>query len=125
MNFPPRLQVVRSFCIANLSLTISALLRVRASHSTLRKIHKKKEPIWFPSNKWSERRGSNSRHLPWQGSILPLNYSRNLCDFIIHAQNLISSTILKIYFPFIISTIFLYLIVFILPSSSSITRSCP
>ena len=25
---------------------------------------------------WSGRRGSNSRHLPWQGSILPLNYSR-------------------------------------------------
>ncbi len=26
---------------------------------------------------WSERRGSNSRPLPWQGSVLPLNYSRN------------------------------------------------
>ena len=25
----------------------------------------------------SGRRGSNSRHLPWQGSILPLNYPRN------------------------------------------------
>lgn len=25
----------------------------------------------------SERRGSNPRPLPWEGSILPLNYSRN------------------------------------------------
>ncbi len=26
---------------------------------------------------WSERGDSNPRPLPWQGSILPLNYSRN------------------------------------------------
>ena len=25
---------------------------------------------------WSGRRGSNSRHPPWQGGILPLNYPR-------------------------------------------------
>ena len=29
------------------------------------------------SFKWSGRRGSNSRHPPWQGGILPLNYPRN------------------------------------------------
>src|ERR1019366_9305003 len=28
------------------------------------------------ANKWSGRGGSNSRHSPWQGDILPLNYSR-------------------------------------------------
>jgi hypothetical protein len=26
---------------------------------------------------WSGRRGSNPRHLPWQGSTLPLSYSRS------------------------------------------------
>ncbi len=26
--------------------------------------------------KWSGKRGSNPRHLPWQGSALPLSYSR-------------------------------------------------
>jgi len=28
--------------------------------------------------KWSERRDSNSRHLPWQGRALPLSYARNI-----------------------------------------------
>ena len=27
---------------------------------------------------WSGRRDSNPRHLPWQGSALPLSYSRSL-----------------------------------------------
>ena len=27
-------------------------------------------------NKWSGRRDSNSRHPPWQGGVLPLNYFR-------------------------------------------------
>ncbi len=28
------------------------------------------------SNIWSERRDSNPRPSPWQGDVLPLNYSR-------------------------------------------------
>lgn len=36
----------------------------------------KKDPSDDESFLWSGRRGSNSRHLPWQGSILPLNYPR-------------------------------------------------
>ena len=39
---------------------------------------------------WSGRRGSNSRHPPWQGGILPLNYPRGYIH-IIHAQFLIAS----------------------------------
>ncbi len=30
----------------------------------------------FQERFWSGRRDSNPRHLPWQGSILPLNYFR-------------------------------------------------
>ena len=41
-----------------------------------RKRQQKKRILKFSFFKWSGRRGSNSRHLPWQGSILPLNYSR-------------------------------------------------
>ena len=40
---------------------------------------KKKEPQLVLFFKWSGRRGSNSRHPPWQGGILPLNYPRNSC----------------------------------------------
>ena len=29
---------------------------------------------------WSERRDSNSRHLPWQGNALPLSHSRIIYD---------------------------------------------
>ena len=29
----------------------------------------------------SGRRGSNSRHPPWQGGILPLNYPRSVCYY--------------------------------------------
>ena len=51
----------------------------------------KKEPF-EALLKWSGRRGSNSRHLPWQGSILPLNYSRKIaCKFIIHKEFYFSS----------------------------------
>ena len=35
--------------------------------------------------KWSGRRDSNSRHPPWQGGILPLNYFRPLAGA--EAQN--------------------------------------
>ena len=34
--------------------------------------------ILFLAKKWSGKRGSNPRHLPWQGSALPLSYSRSL-----------------------------------------------
>ena len=47
---------------------------VRASQRTLKMNITKKNPLWILF--WSGRRGSNSRHLPWQGSILPLNYPR-------------------------------------------------
>jgi hypothetical protein len=33
-------------------------------------------PVYWLANLWSGRRGSNPRPLPWQGSVLPLNYSR-------------------------------------------------
>ena len=45
---------------------------------------------------WSGRRGSNSRHPPWQGGILPLNYPRLgfLGYFsILHAQKKIASVL--------------------------------
>src|SRR5215467_9569153 len=37
----------------------------------------KKRSVWTSQRKWSGRRDSNSRHPPWQGGILPLNYSRS------------------------------------------------
>ena len=36
----------------------------------------KKHPSSDECSLWSGRRGSNSRHPPWQGGILPLNYPR-------------------------------------------------
>ena len=43
----------------------------------------KKDPSFDESSLWSGRRGSNSRHPPWQGGILPLNYPRIGYSFIV------------------------------------------
>ena len=51
-----------------------AQLAIKFIQSTI-SIHKK-DPSNDESSLWSGRRGSNSRHPPWQGGILPLNYPR-------------------------------------------------
>src|SRR5699024_6817352 len=54
-----------------------------------------KRALNLGSSLWSGRRGSNSRHPPWQGGILPLNYPRVFVFsylFIIHAQFFFAST---------------------------------
>ena len=55
-------------------MAIQIILAIKFIQSTI-SIHKK-DPSNDESSLWSGRRGSNSRHPPWQGGILPLNYPR-------------------------------------------------
>jgi hypothetical protein len=46
------------------------------THSRLIEEAEKEEKL--KKGDWSGRRGSNSRHPPWQGGALPLSYARSL-----------------------------------------------
>ena len=56
-------------CVA----TSNSLLEFKPLRTCFQSINTQERPPAIPEafQKWSERRGSNSRHLPWQGSALP------------------------------------------------------
>ena len=44
---------------------------------------------WHHLKKWSGRRDSNSRHLPWQGNALPLSHSRIIYEISLYCVPII------------------------------------
>lgn len=82
-----------SFCVFS---GFTASKQKRSSLSSLAQLAKKDRLTYYlnklkrPTFWWvfliSGRRGSNSRHPPWQGGILPLNYPRIGYLLIIHAK---------------------------------------
>ena len=94
--------------ISRFANVISSQSQKRSSLSSFaqlaKRLHQIKRPLELKSYGLliSGRRGSNSRHPPWQGGILPLNYPR-LCfvsqDLLLHKDFFFASTFLN-YFMF-------------------------
>ena len=85
-----RIQTQSSSLRCGASLCIAICRLSCPSTSKLKQMNKS------PSVLISGRRGSNSRHPPWQGGILPLNYPRGY-SIILHAHILMSSIMIFLY----------------------------
>src|ERR1700712_237 len=72
---------------ADLSLTtwvprLGGIFRILTAPKNPAAQHACRESVTQKGTVWSGRPGSNRRHLPWQGSTLPLSYSRSyLCNY--------------------------------------------
>ena len=89
LSWPVRVERAYGFCFKNFILFAKDLRTPLTGRSNSRVARSspltkanKKDPSNDESSLWSGRRGSNSRHPPWQGGILPLNYPRGLYYYI-------------------------------------------